>query len=314
MEVYMKIKELLSVHSSYQHPDGIPDILGDSFLLTENLVYRNIRQVALGWGCELVEASPDYLTNSFSQLPQIINDKKIPYKRSLAAYLSVEQRRPNNLFVEDMPERLVSYHFHECTHVIAENLFDDLDLKSQNEKILKILISESFANAVESIANVFTHSKAHEMFYMHNSYIQGGQDNRLIKNNLLEKIGMKALFKLTFYSYLCSNFLYKTYPYENFLKLTSFIFGSQKVPQKTLKDCHKLFLLGIKLSVTFKIHTAQFYFTCEGYDGDIFDLLNFNFLKIIKKDEHLLRVIDKMSDLVEFGISSQAYMQVKKIM
>ena len=293
----LSIKELLGVHNSQLTEHGHPDILGDTFLLRFNPVYRNIKLYALGIGCKYAEAWPQYLLLPFHQLNEIVASKTIPYVPSGRMLQDVESKRPG-LFTTDelrMPE---SYHLHEAAHVIAEHLFAGVQLNSVQEKILKTIICESFANTVDALACVSATTDIHRFFLEQNCYMHPDIDNMNVMSRLIEGLGPRCTSILTLMAYVHANFLRETLSAEVIQELAVRYAPGRKLSEELLNDGETLGQIGEKLDPQFRVQTTEMYLKLEGYDGEIFELLDFPFMEVLNGNGHMRNVMEALADIV----------------
>ena len=120
----MKIAKLLAVNDENQAKRSIRKILGDGFLLKNNLIYRNVRITSETMGYKYVEAWPRYLTMPLLEIDEIIKTRKIPYISWQPIFKSIEKRTPKKLNWDEVPAELLgSYHIHESSHCISNELW-----------------------------------------------------------------------------------------------------------------------------------------------------------------------------------------------
>lgn len=297
----MKLSELLKTHYAYSIPDGHPQVFGDGYLLRENFVYRNVREAAARAGFKTVEAWPEYMQGALYQLDRILLKKRIPMRFNTRLIEEVESKRGGKFILRDLPELPKSYALHESAHCVADHLLKPLRTETLNKRLLKTLIGESFANAVEAIGSSLAITETHRIFFEFNSYRTESLWERQLSLRVIDCLGFQNAFKLSFYSFLYSNFLYESYSPRLVRELiSSFKLGYRLNPAED-RACFKFFTAGTELSVRFRAHTTSFYLKSQGYDEDVFNLLNFNFRAILKRNKQWLNAIDEMARLVEHG-------------
>ncbi len=293
----MQISEVLAIHKSHSADQSHADILGDAFLMQTNPVYRNIKVFALKIGSIYMEAWPQYLLLPFHELNTIVANKTIPYVANGRMLQQVENKRPNVLTTEDlrMPE---SYHLHEAAHVIAEHFFKAVTFTTPQEKILRAIVSESFANTVDALACVPATTEMHRFFLEHNCYMHPDQENMDVMSRLQQGLGPRATFMLTLFAYVYANFLRETFSPDVIQQLVKRYAPDQKLTDELLKYCEKLGQIGEKLDPQFRVQTTEMYLKMEGYDGEIFELLNFPFMQVYAANENFRNVTEALCEVV----------------
>lgn len=299
----MKMSKLLSIHQSSitEHFSDITnnEILGDAFLIHRNPVYKKIREYSLEIGCVYEQAWPKYLILPFQALGEIIACKKIPYVPAASLLFEIEAKRANVLTTDDIsvPE---SHHMHEAAHVIAEYFFQNCHLNNSQEEILKSMICESFANTVDAIAWAYVEESDpyHGIFLNHQSYMHPSRKDIASIKKMVNAYGLRFTFIIMMYSYLHANFLIEKIPSTLIEKLVADFGFNLNVDQKLLKDCDSMMKLAEKLDPQFRIQTTQTYLKLQGYNGDIFQLLDFQFVNLLNTKSEFIHVIKAMTDLV----------------
>lgn len=281
----MQISEVLAIHNSYKANQSHKDILGDPLLMQDNPIYRNIKLFALKIGCKYSEAWMQYLALPFHELNKIVETKNIPYVPNARMLQELENKRAGIFTTETMhmPE---SYHMHEAAHVVAEHLFTDVQLRTDQEKILKTILCESFANTIDALAWLAAEEDIHQYFLRHNCYMKADKEDVLAMRRLSKSLGFRELFKLTLLAYVHSNFLQESFWPEKEFK------------GQDLEDIETLVQMSEKLDPLFRMQTTEMYLRFEGYDGDVLDILNFQFMPLFKHNKDFDRVTEAMVDLL----------------
>lgn len=299
----MKLNKLLSIHQTWvdDHTSIITncEILGDAFLIHNNPVYKKIRVYSLEIGCVYEQAWPKYLILPFQALGEIIACKKIPYVPAASLLFEIEEKRANVLNTDDItiPE---SHHMHEAAHVIAEYFFQNSQVNKSQEEILKSMICESFANTVDAIAWAYVEESDpyHGIFLNHQSYMHPSRKDIASIKKMVNEYGIRFTFIIMMYSYLHANFLIEKIPSTLIEKLVTEFGFSLTFDQKLLKDCDSMMKLAEKLDPQFRIQTTQTYLKLQGYNGDIFQLLDFQFVNLLNTKSEFLTALQLMSDLI----------------
>lgn len=283
----MLIHDILAFHHAQTAPLAHVDILGDAFLLRENRIYRNIKRAAVEMGCQYKEAWPQYLSLPFHELNKIVETKTIPYIPHARMLQNIENKR-ERFFTTDHLQMPESVHMHEAAHVIAENLFSNVPFKSSQEKILKTMLCESFANTVDALACVDATDEMHQYFLVHNCYMNPDKEDLEALIRLIQDIGFKSSFMLILFGYLHSNFLHAALS-QNTVK--EFIGVSSPDTEIVVAMCEKL-------DPQFRVQTTEMYLRLEGYDGEVFDILDFPFMNLWRENLHFLRANESMSQIL----------------
>ena len=276
MEQSRKISEILALHRSFQAEHGHADILGDAYLLKNNPIYRNIKEQALKIGCQYQEAWPEYLLMPFHQLGQIVATKTIPYVPSARLLQKIEDTRANALSIDDLqiPE---SYHLHEAAHVVAEHAFNGYTFTDPQERILKAIVCESFANTVDALACASATDDTHRFFLKQNCYMHPDKKYVTVIAKLSKEFGEREAFFKTLTGYMHANFL-RDWPVNKNLQ-----------PLKKLTD---------QLDPQFRVVTTKMYLNLEGFDGEVFELLNFSFMDVYEANPRFKAAADALSRVV----------------
>lgn len=291
----MKLSKVLSTHQSYKKDQGLSKALGHDFLMKNNFIYRNIILQALKIDARFESVTPEYLLMPFHQLEKIVSTKKIPYVPSATLLEEVEAKRSDVLTIDDLtiPE---SYHLHEAAHVVAEELFSKTSFIGQ-EKILKTLICESFANAVDALSWISVEEDMHHFFLWQNCYMHPDEKDIESMELILDHFGLQFLFRFTLISYLHANFLKEGLEEKVIENLTDSFASHVKLNEEWLKELMDLRAMTEKIDPQFRVLTTKMYFNLEGYDGDIYDLLDFPFMKIFNSNPVFKAVVTEMTSV-----------------
>ena len=201
------LKDILETASSAKADHAIADIFGDAYLLENNEVYRRVREKSLGIGCKYSEATAQYLIYPLFELHKIVETKTIPYVPGSRLLENIEAAKPGLFTTEDaaLPE---SHHLHEAAHVLAAHAFDGARFTSPQQRILRDVMCESFANAVDALTCIpATDDELHQFFLRPNCYMAPHEDDLALMVDLRERVGARCYFVLTLFSYVYSNFL-----------------------------------------------------------------------------------------------------------
>lgn len=293
----MYLSDVLDLHKSYEHPRSVPKILGDSFLLQTNTIYRAVRELSLEIGCSYIEAYPRYLLMPFHELGTIVATKNVPFVPAAQLAEEIEANHPGMFTTQDVPIP-ESYHLHEAAHVIAEHFFKDVKLSGPQEKILKTMLCESFANSVDAMVCVPATDDIQYFFVKQNSYMSPRKNVMQAMSSLNAAMGPTFTFMLTFFTYLHANFLASP-PKKKFVQdLASKYAGHAKLNPRTQKDIQTVIAIGEKLDHQFRLTTTANYLKQEGYRGELQDVLDFAFLDVFIKNEGFAKSLNSLSDAI----------------
>jgi hypothetical protein len=291
----VQLKQALDIHRSFK--GGRAGILGDGFLMKSNPVYRAIMNHAEKIGCKFVEAYPRYLLMPFHELGEIVKTKKIPYVPSADLLERIENERPYTFLASDLniPE---SYHLHEAAHVIAEHAFEDVELKTEHERILKAIVCESFANTVDALACTPYPDETHHFFLAHNCYMRPQRRSSQAIERLTAAFGKSFVFLITLHTYVRANFLLGPLPKRALAQLQEKCAPGVKLTAKNLKDCDAVAEMCERLDPQFRIQTTGNYLKLQGFEGDVEDILDFDFMSVFRNNKGFARVVDSLSAII----------------
>ncbi len=281
----MLFSEVLKAHRSAEAKHSYTDILGDAFLMNENPIYRRIRLQALNLGVSFAEATTQYLLMPFNQLDKILASKQVPFVPSARLMAEVELKHPMVFDLEQMPMP-ESYHLHESAHIVGEHCSLTLKVSHQEEKILKAILCESFANTVDALACVYAETEFHKVFLRLNCYMTPVDKTRNLINKVSQALGEEFAIRLVLISYVFANFLRDEVPLALIEEWIEKFANLEKPPtKKMLKDCVELGGIGQALDPLFRIRTTENYFMTQGLGGEVYDLLNFDFLIQLRRKD-----------------------------
>lgn len=278
----MQFSDILTLHRSVAADNSLPEVLGDAFLLHENPIYRRVRDEAVRIGCRFQSASADYLLLPFNQLERILATKEIPYVPNARLLADVETRRPGvfDLARMPMPE---SYHLHESAHVIAEARCEALVLTAPEDRILKMILCESFANTVDAMACGYARTPLHQILLKLNCYMEPKATTIAAMERVGKTLGTRALTSLILHAYIAANF------FKDDVEPTALeailAAAKQKMTKKIEKDVRVLREVGQRLDPLFRVQTTQNFLHMAGFQGEIYDLLDFDVYERLRRPD-----------------------------
>lgn len=297
----MKTTRLLALHRNSNTKKSIKAILGDGYLLSKNFIYKNIRNYSERIGYKYVEGWIDYANNPLSELPKIIKEKKVPYKQTAVILEKIDAQNRNAFNVDEVISFLKSSHFHEAAHCIADHLTTSIKDRPLKKKVLKILLCESFANAVESFSTALAIDQNHQIFLTMNCYMPILKKVDQSKRLVIKKLGHETAFLFILYAYIYSNFLYKVFDVTMLIDLFDQIKPDLKLSSELKKHCIVWATDAVRLNNGFRLITTGYYFKSHRIKGDVFSILDFDFLQLIKRNPEFHQAALRMASVAITG-------------
>ncbi len=292
------LKDVLETALAAKAEGAILDIFGDAYLLQNNEVYRRVREKSLEIECSYSEASAQYLVYPLFELHKIVETKTIPYVPGARLLAAVEAAKPG-LFTTDDAALPESHHLHEAAHVLAANAFDGARFTSAQQRILRDVLCESFANTVDALACIpAANDELHQFFLRPNCYMAPHEDDLALMIDLRERVGARCYFVLTLFSYVYSNFLLEVFPKPTVVDIVSRYAPEVTIDDELLGEIDHLGRIGDQLDHQFRVTTTSLYLRIEGHEGDLFELLNFDFMKTFSEHPSFQKAVDKMATVL----------------
>ena len=291
----LKLSELLHLHDSCTAGASLKKSLGDGYLYQNNQIFKSVRDQFLKLGFTLT--SDDfchYAVLPYASLPFILKEKKVPYFDNVSVLQDIESLHPNLFICEELIKVKANYTLHESSHCLAsqflknyaaESLGQISYLQSESRQVFKIILAESFANTVESFANLYNQTSEQRLFYELNSYIN---HNKKMNSSLLqscELLGKKSTFDLMFISYLYANCLYPELPQKLYSNILELVINDSVIFKKAIDSSapRKVFNHASQLSLDFRVQTTGFFCAYSGYKTPLNQLLKIDILEILEK-------------------------------
>lgn len=290
----MKLSTLLSQHSANSSSGDIHGNIGDSFLVQNNKIYRQIRLKALSLGYIFSDdPNSDYLALPMAQLESVLDNKKIPYLNNVQPLINLNERTRSSLDWDHVIDNIKpNYIFHESCHAIARHFsFQNDDLKT---KILVTLLEESFANTCEFLAMADAQDQIHLLFLEINSYFTVFEDRTNLKK-AIEKYGLTSIFKFMLLSYLHSNFLNDDMDNSTLKKVIVLSDFKTDPEMKVLKSLGENAFL---LNPRFRYNTTEMYLRLQGIMAPVTDVLAFDYFKEITSNKKITDLIQQLAILI----------------
>ncbi|MBC7753225.1 MAG: hypothetical protein H7Z71_03235 [Moraxellaceae bacterium] len=262
-------------------------VLGDAFLLNENHTYRMRRETAQQLKIKFKKADSAYHLASLLCLPNILKSKTVPYVENKLALNSLK-----------IPLRTISiadlnflgikenHLLHETSHVIMwEESRRNLNLKKETGLMTAYLLSESYANYSETIANIYATTEMHQNFLSLNSFWSHSEKEVQLLQKFRAKHGSLIANTSLFLCFLYSNFLYKKisiYECEGIR-----IFLGQTAANLRVTEIQKLFKISSQLNTHFIMKTGEIFWKTIGIKDNLFESLDFDPVEFILKNPKL---------------------------
>lgn len=287
----MKISKLIGQHFSVSVSIGLTHNFGDSYLCRNNKIYRNIRIETLKLGYNFSHEQNDaYQALPLSQLAVILSTKKIPYLDNVSVLKQLEDKIPDQVNWDDINDNLrKNFIFHESCHAVARELIKDV---KNEDKVLNMLIEESFANTCELLAVIDATEATHRIFYEWNSYAALFEAKTNLKNAVNE-IGHDAFFKIIFFGYLHSNFLFNNIDEKQFNRIIK-IAAPHSLTVKQIKTAKALAKICFTLDPGFKEVTTRFYMRLNGISAEFAKRADFSYFENFEKNSDYRDCVGKL--------------------
>ncbi len=293
----MVISRLLDLDRNEFKKHSLTNVLGDSYLMRHNPVFRLVRKASLRRGFRYVRAWPEYHSFGLLQLDRILTSKKIPTKWNRPLLESLNESTKKRCALADVPSEFDNYQMHEAAHGIAECFFKDLSCKTTKTKILKAMMCESFANASEALSTAYAENETHRIFLGINCYIKDPKGIQVVKRRCIQNLGTKNTFVILYFSYLFANFLYETVPISTIPRLLSKFGDPQNLTKSELNDAYRIFKTGLLLNLRFRTRTLRFYLMTQGVSvgENILKNVDIDFIKILGRNPKWNKIVHDMA-------------------
>ena len=258
------------------NPATLKTVLGDTFLYNQNKIFRNRREMALQQKIKFKKADNSYNTSSLLCLPQILKQKSVPFSENKNALINLDLPA-KKITVDDLVflGTKKNHLLHETSHVIMWLVARrTVDLSVKIELMTALLLSESYANYSETIANCFAKTELHRHYLALNSFWSYSSEEVKTLSLLQKKYGKLTTNTAMFLCFLYANFLYKKISAYECESIRLFI-GNQstKLSTSEIKD---LFAIASQLNIHFLIKTGEIFWKTLGVDGNLFENLDFD--------------------------------------
>jgi hypothetical protein len=217
---------------------------------------------------------------------------------------------PKGFNWSEVPPLKANYIMHESAHAIARDLrihhIGKIPQARGAQKIktliLGTLIEEAYANTVECLSNLDSESEIHDEFLFKNAYIMERPKDRVTLRTAQKQFGKTSLFRFLLIGYLHSNFLkmkVSDTELESFAKYS----GIKEVAD--LKLLRSVFQIGLNLDPGFTQFTGSFCFRIMGVPGNIYEFLDFDFMKEMKNNPAYSLLLNALADIIGYNNSTK---------
>ena len=271
---------------------SVAENFGDGFLYQHNPIYSAIRNQAVKLGYTFSEENNLHaMVLPFAHLEQIFSSKKIPMMNNVSVFDSLDQKLLKEIewFDVEMGYKR-NYLFHESCHVVARDLLQKIPL---DNRIINLLLEESFANTAELFAMAQADSKEHQIFFSANSYTIAFEDSDRL-NQIIKKMGFVKCFQFTVLAYLHSNLLHPTYTDKDFKGVSKFIF-KKDLTQPEAQQIGFLAEMAFSLDEGFKYATRGLHFKLNNYSESDFNQLKKSYLNPLLNSDHTANLLDSLT-------------------
>ena len=294
------LKDVIREHQLYSSRTRLKNNLGDGYLYEKNRLFRNVRNLTLAQGFSFTtDDFCDYRLFSLAALPAILKKKQIPYHENFKPLAKLEKTRPGIFEIGDMVSPLPNYVLHESCHAIAHSILSGT--KDRQGVVLRSMLGESLANAVDYLIYAHSTGRMHQHFISINSYMSphSVKDERgKAIRRALKVAGPSLVFKTVWISFLYANFLYQRCTREDFENALTVISRKGDLSADVIKALFPVFEMAVPvLEYGFRLLTTEFYFRLSyQFDESIFELTDFDFIAHLKKNGALLGRLDSITD------------------
>lgn len=293
----MKLKQILRQHSQITSRLALPGVLGDAYLCKHNPVFYAIRKKSRRLGFKFTtQPTANYDILPLTQLPYLLKHKVIPYKQNVRAIEEIEALAPGVFHLQDIPPFASNTAFHESAHGVAHELCKQSGLrgfKTDAERALLILFQESFANACESISNVYARSRFHDEFLYKNSYVMEKPKNREALRASIRQFGFETTFKVLLLSFLQANLDQTDRADERLTEYLEWLGIQATRTQRPILT--SVFRIGFDLDPQFVLFTNAFCLRLMGIRTPFAKLQDFKTGDTLKKDHRWLIALDLLT-------------------
>ncbi|MDX9730769.1 MAG: hypothetical protein RBT63_03270 [Bdellovibrionales bacterium] len=252
---------------SHPQPLGLPDVFGDQSLLVKNRIFRAIRTHASQLGYRYSNQRPEnYEALPFTTLEEILAHKEIPIVHNKRALEIVAEKVPSATWLDIADGFRRCFAFHESCHAVARAAFTKTtDASSAGERVLRIMLEESFTNTCELFGILDCEDLADLAIYEANSYTALWEAKEFV-----EAVHSHAApaFTYVLLHYLRANFLAQDEPSQEENELMHSIAGLENtsIDREALET---LASFAYTLDENFRLTTSRLHLRLLGLPADL---------------------------------------------
>lgn len=266
----------------------ISDVFGDSFLYRNNIVHKNIRKKVISMGATFsVDQSGHYFSAPLLMLAQIVGTKNIPF---LPTGTVLRDLCLKNISIKLEELKFIglskNYVTHESAHIIFDEEFQkhEPDLSTKNERILAILLGESFANTVETLAYLFQPGSDLGSYFFEQNYYHRRYKTAYLTAvaNLRNLTNGCLLPSAIIFGFLISNFGYfraESRQIGSILEILNLI-GFETPSEDQINDFSHV-VINSTLNMNFTFGTTQIYLNILGFPGTLEEITDYCPFKVL---------------------------------
>lgn len=289
------LSEVIALHNKFRPKKTVSGNLGDGFLMQFNSLFRSIREEVLSRGFTFTtENVGNYYSFPLMALDEVISRKKIPYRENSLWLPRIEKFAPKKFTLTEIKrsEIQLNYLFHESAHCIAHvEFFGNKSIHSapkNKETLLKILLGESFANAVECLSAIYAEGELGFFFLEANCHFRANAKEIAALKKATDRYGLENIFLLLLCAFLYANYLYEDLGKKEIQK----IFSVTGVTPR--KDLEKIIKIGLQLDTEFRTGTTQLHLLKIGFPKNIEKLL-VEPMDLLQKNPNLREAIKSLT-------------------
>ena len=294
---------LVKAHQRFQDKTDLPENFGDGYLMSHNPIFLNVRKAAHRCGYRFDSQALDYVAFPFLRLRSILMSKSIPYVKNVRALEDAANTSLAGVSFSKLPHGFWHNHLlHESAHGIAYSRTADGRLGKRLRKYLSVprtavliaMTDEAIANTAEALGMLYRDDPGHQIFYRINAYESYPQSKLALLRTVVKKYGLPTAARLTFYSFLLMNFLYRSIDSRNFSKILSLC---SLVPERKrdFDILFRSFCTAFEHSAEFILPLQNAHFRLNGFAHPA-KILAFDPIRVIEREEIYGTVLDEIID------------------
>lgn len=212
------VLDLISLDDNHKHHGGISAVFGDNYLLSNNYIFRQVRQIAIDNGFRFVTNRADplwqrYQLMSLACLADIMVLKCCPCfpTRDMIEHLRSLRMLDKPLSAQFLYASLVqNNHFHEASHALGYIVLDQqsellrgFSMQEDEQRVWGAILTEALANTIELFAWIDVSSIAEYIFFKCNApSTYDDPDFRDIVKCAIAASGSNKVFEQIFLSFV----------------------------------------------------------------------------------------------------------------